>query len=297
METSFETLIGLMAAMVLFALVLIVYLVRAWRKGEPRETPTTAPDEQLSAKADAAEPAPYDRADRSEASIAPAAPAAPESRGPTPPPAQAAPVPGAETAREPGVTPLMQVWQDPEGVLIIEVEGRRYRHLFEIQDGGIGRRVLDTINRLVAFSRGQEPRAVSPSAPRTAAPTPADVGPSVEGVVEARSQDFVDRLRQKSDTQPLKSRLSADPVPFRRRSEAQQTGITLNLADEIDQLLQVRVQASSTFSQRYIHVTSTPDGGINFDVDGTRYGTLDELPDPQIVALIRAAIADWEARR
>jgi hypothetical protein len=203
------------------------------------------------------------------------------------------PVPGSETAREPAVTLLMQVWQDPEGFLILEVEGQRYRHLFEIRDGGIGRRALETINRLVAFSKGQEPRAV----PRTAAPTPTDVGPSVERVVEARSQDFVDRLRQKSDTQPLKSRLSADPVPFRRRGESQQAGITLNLAGEIDQLLQVRVQASPAFSQRYIHVASTPDGGINFEVDGTRYGALDEVPDPQVIVLIRAAIADWEARR
>jgi len=104
-------------------------------------------------------------------------------------------------------------------------------------------------------------------------------------------------VRQKEEAPRKVSRIVADPVPFRRSGPTQQPGITLNLAEEIDRMLQIRIAAAPEFSGRRIHVVTAPDGTLRFQVDGISHVALDEIPDPQVQALIRAAIADWEARR
>jgi hypothetical protein len=86
-------------------------------------------------------------------------------------------------------------------------------------------------------------------------------------------------------------------VPFLSRDSSLDAHISLNLAAEIDQVLQIHVRASSVFDQRFIHVRSAPDGALRFRVDENHYSGIDEIPDPQVQALIRAAIAEWESRR
>jgi hypothetical protein len=109
---------------------------------------------------------------------------------------------------------------------------------------------------------------------------------------------FLTELTKTAPEAPVKTpRLSLEPVPFRRRSEAQKPGITLDLADEIERLLQVRLGASPEFSQRHIHISRAADGTLRFSVDGTSYEALEEIPDPEVQAVIRTAIADWDAGR
>ena len=188
-------------------------------------------------------------------------------------------------APEPGHTLLIQVWQDQEGCLVVEMDGQRYRRVVEIRDRGTGTRLLECINRLVAFSKGKDTRKLSEQSPPT------------ESRIEEREQAFFDQLQREMGPQTRLSRLTADPVPFRGRSAVDRPGINLDLADEIETLLQIRVAASPEFSQRAVHVRSSPDGGLRFDVDGIRYVALDDITDVQAQALIRAAIADWEAKR
>jgi hypothetical protein len=200
----------------------------------------------------------------------------------------------AESPPEPDGVLLMQVWQDDDGVLLVEVDGERYRRLYDIRDGAVGRGVLETINRLVAFSKGQESRTTSPMQPATLADAPSSAS---EPRAEVRSEPFPVQLQAESTTAAPKQRFTMDPVPFRRRKDVLQPGITLDLAAEVDKFLQIRASASPEFGRRYIHVTSSPDGGLRFHVDGARYDALDAIPDGQVQALLRAAIADWEAQR
>jgi hypothetical protein len=191
----------------------------------------------------------------------------------------------------------MQVWQDHEGNLVVEVEGKSYRRLYDVQDGDVGRRLLETVNRLVEFSKGKETViARTPHLPTRMA-TPSGAASTLASMDDESLAALEEDMLPDSESQLKKNRISVDPVPFRRRSEADFRGITLDLASEIEQLLQMRIKVLPEFSERYIHVTSAPDGGLRFDVDGTRYSNLDELADPDVQALIRAAISDWEARR
>lgn len=195
-------------------------------------------------------------------------------------------------ASQPGDKLLMQIFQDRQGMLVIEVGGRRYHHLFEIKDGRIGRQVIDIINRLVAFSKGQQPE-VMPAAPDESLSSE----PPSTPINIARSPGLPGMFRSEPETKPKPSRITTDPIPFRRRSEAEELSITLNLAEEIDQLLQMSLESLPEYSQYHIHVRNAPDGGLRFEVEGVRYASLDEIPDGQVQALIRSVIAEWEARR
>jgi hypothetical protein len=275
MTATPETLIGMMVILVAFAFGMVGLLMRSMRQGSKRKRQPVQVMEQTKARPQVAVVA-------SDLPVNPA----PE-HVPTAPPVAS---PTATPAR-PGEVLLMQVWQAADGVLVVQVEGQRYRRLFDIRDGAVGRQVLETINRLAAFSRGEESHSapiVQPSASSVQVPPPR--------IVEEQAQAVLDELRQPK-VAPKKSRISLDPVPLRRRSEAQIPGLTLNLAEEIDQLLQVRVDADPDFNRRYIHVTSAPDGGLRFVIDNSRYNALDEVPESDVQALIRAAITDWEARR
>ena len=184
----------------------------------------------------------------------------------------------------------MRIWRDREGFLVVETGGQRYRRLFDIRDGELGRQVLEVINRLDLFAKGK----VSQIAPPPTLEEPASA-PKV--AVDERSQVLLEKLQQPETPAPKKTLLTADPVPFRRVNEAQMPSITLNLAEEIDSLLQIRVKASPEFEDRHLRVANTLDGGLRFEVDGARYGAIDEIPEPPVQKIIKAAIADWEAKR
>lgn len=292
--TSPETLLVFIVVLGLVALSLTVwllrYVVRSRQKKEPASSP--AETEQQVGQASVAPPAPEER--WADAPAEPVAALRPVAQAPSPartmPSASPAVVsPGREPALEPGDALLMQVLRDREGFLVVRVEGQRYRRLFEIRDGEVGRRVMEIINRLVAFSKGQKSRVAPPPPPVTL--------PPADEIIEEKSQALFEQLQPQAEALPKKTRISIDPVPFRRRSEAKQPTITLNLAGEIDQLLQIHIRALPEFSGRYVHVANAPDGGLRFDVDGGRYGALDEIPDRQVQALIKTAIAEWEAKR
>jgi hypothetical protein len=300
-EITPELLIGMLVVVLLLALGLILFLLRAFRRSGSTRTapksggegtdvarPTTAasdgaPD-PTTAKRLASVTAPHTRPD--------SAPSTPGVRLPA-----AANTPATNPAPS-GLAPLLQVWQDQDGSLVIEIEGHRYRRLIEIRDGAVGRRLLQTINRLVAFSKGQEPQPIPAAEPATGqAPTDLVAAPVAAELLEDEYEAVIEEIRQEERSEPPKSRITADPIPFRRRSLADDAGLTLDLAGEIDRLVQIRVQSSETVGRRHVRVANAPDGTLRFDVDGISYAALDEIPDEGVRSLIRAAISDWERRR
>ena len=58
-------------------------------------------------------------------------------------------------------------------------------------------------------------------------------------------------------------------------------------------ILQARL-AGTPLEDRGIFLTQSPEGGVNVYVGLTRYNGVDEVPDPEVKAAIRAAITEWE---
>lgn len=66
-----------------------------------------------------------------------------------------------------------------------------------------------------------------------------------------------------------------------------------SIVSQIDSILQARL-AGTPLEERGIFLTQSPEGGVMVYVGLTRYNGLDDVPDPEIKAAIRAAISEWE---
>ncbi|MBN2118845.1 MAG: hypothetical protein JW730_19910 [Anaerolineales bacterium] len=66
-----------------------------------------------------------------------------------------------------------------------------------------------------------------------------------------------------------------------------------SIVNQIDTILQARL-AGTPLEERGVFLAESPQGGVNVFVGLTRYSGVDEVPDPEIKAAIRAAITEWE---
>ncbi|MDQ3005185.1 MAG: hypothetical protein M3R47_07350 [Chloroflexota bacterium] len=68
-----------------------------------------------------------------------------------------------------------------------------------------------------------------------------------------------------------------------------------SIVGQIDAILQERL-AGTALEDRGVFLAQSPDGSVNVYVGLTRYGGIDDVPDAEIKAAIRAAISEWEIK-
>lgn len=68
-----------------------------------------------------------------------------------------------------------------------------------------------------------------------------------------------------------------------------------SIVAQIDSVLQARLDGTA-LEERGVFLTESPEGGVAVYVGLTRYNGIDEVPDPEIKAAIRAAISEWEEK-
>ena len=83
------------------------------------------------------------------------------------------------------------------------------------------------------------------------------------------------------------------PAPTAEPSEEDIPPQPLSLARQIDAILQKRL-AGTPLAARGIRIRDLLSGGVEFIVDAQSYSSVDEIPDAQVQAVIRAAISAWE---
>jgi hypothetical protein len=66
-----------------------------------------------------------------------------------------------------------------------------------------------------------------------------------------------------------------------------------SIVGQIDAILQEQL-AGTPLEEKGVFLTQSPEGGVNVYVGLTRYIAIEDVPDEQIKAAIRAAIAQWE---
>src|SRR5574341_157160 len=212
------------------------------------------------------------------------------------------------------------------GRLIVEIAGRRYAQVGDIQDPNIQRGFLTTLQDLGGFAtnvsapsiapvpqaplpnipvapRAESPRAQdSASAPATPAQPAADTTPRLEpsapppapissSPISNLPQPRADGPLQMPSMNPLKQmqvlrELSKQPPPPPPKS----------IAEQIDEILQEKI-AGTPHRQRGLHVSAGPQGHALFQLDGRAYEGVDDLPDAEARAMVRAAIVEWERRQ
>jgi hypothetical protein len=85
----------------------------------------------------------------------------------------------------------------------------------------------------------------------------------------------------------------AAPKPATIAKDDRPSAPANSMVSQIDVILQARL-IGTPLESRGIFLTQSPEGGVNVYVGLTRYGGIDEVPEPEIQAAIRAAITEWE---
>jgi hypothetical protein len=70
----------------------------------------------------------------------------------------------------------------------------------------------------------------------------------------------------------------------------------LNIAAAIQSYLQHKLVHTPEFAGRSIHVLSSPDGGVNIEVDGKVFEAVGDVTDTEVRAFLTATIAEWQER-
>jgi hypothetical protein len=195
----------------------------------------------------------------------------------------------------------MRVLRDPSSSrVLVEVGGRRYERLREIEDAQVGRRVLWAIADLVRFTGGM---ATNPRAVRNA----------VEGVAweEGAPEDMAGPVARRPSTphapsEPLATTPSStnlgqtvsaffqrglSPAPSDRAADEPGSFI-----EQIDVILQAKMLEMDVPPSYELHVSAGPEQRLQIQVGPKVYGSIDEVPNLQARALIQAAVDEWEQR-
>ena len=213
-----------------------------------------------------------------------------------------------------GLKEIMRVLRDEDtGAIVVEVEGRQYRQLVEIQDGRIGNQVLEAIANLIKFTggivRGQwaaasvtpvVPTREMPHQPQVVEPGSSPRSVAVESPLSDEEEAFLQRLRegdlQVGQTPAREARPSITGFLQRRKPQAaaEEAGAGGTFIDEIEAILQRMISTAPTPLGEEVHVRTGPDGGLQIQVGGRYFSRSDEVPDPAIRDLIKAAVKEWE---
>ncbi len=86
---------------------------------------------------------------------------------------------------------------------------------------------------------------------------------------------------------------SVTPRPVTIAKEDRPIAPAGSIVTQIDSILQARL-AGSPLEDRGVFLTQSPEGAVMVYVGLTKYPGIDEVPDPEIKAAIRAAITEWE---
>lgn len=212
----------------------------------------------------------------------------------------------------------------PGGPLQVEIAGKRYRRLDEIEDKQLRRQVVDAAMELIWFtgalgsdasaptpleqtyhwredvrkgSKGELEHIRSTADDRTSDQDALrDVGRGADTIVpEDVEEKFLDLLSNMGHASPgvetpsLVSALQRRWTPKPSDRDEPRTFV-----DQIDRIIQRRIQLIPALAQRELHVWPGPGGVVRFVFEGVEYEDLDDLPNLTARQVIKDAIQEWD---
>jgi hypothetical protein len=202
------------------------------------------------------------------------------------------------------------------GPLQVEIGGRRYSHLAEIEDPQVRRQVVGSALELVQFTGVLDQGAI--------APTPISETDSWREDLRENSQSELQRIRAEvSDAASAAEATSGhgeveeqflsllsemgQPVPpperptvmgalRRRRTPNTPKDDSRSFIDDIEDILQRRLRTVPALAGRGLHVQPGEGGLVCFAFEGTEYGSLESIPNLTAQQLVQDAIDEWNER-
>ena len=177
------------------------------------------------------------------------------------PPTQSAPLPVTNPLAAEGDSEVLRAWRTNAGKIWLEMDHARLEDKGALQ-AEQRRRLLNLV---------------------------VDLRPWLETAPEpARTV----QVSQTSPTKPIAA--AAPPAPAVIQPEDNKPKINMkSIVQQIDDVLQTKL-AGTVFAPQDIHLVENIRGGVLVQIDRDKYEGIDAVPNPEIQALIRQAVADWD---
>lgn len=185
----------------------------------------------------------------------------------------------------------------PLGKLMVKVGKGRYQHISEVRDVGVKQMLMAAIGELVVFADGYEALESAGVAPPLSTEVP-DSSQPISPSLEERQAAFLESLQQEQDVLYVASTESREIEYPVGTGESDKTGYTgpLSIVGQINPLLKNHVAADEKVKGRNIELGVDSAGGLLIEVDGIYYKRPDEIEDPDVRRVIRAALKEWDSR-
>jgi hypothetical protein len=161
---------------------------------------------------------------------------------------------------------LLSINRDPSNSLIVEVDGQ----------------ILQRKEDLSGESRAKLIKLLVEMRPWLEA-TPNATAKPVKGIQPGTTPPHPLVPRSTASTSPIAETQAAPVTPPE------------SIVSQIDAILQICL-ASSHLAGQGIRLVESSEGGVNVFVGLNKYGGIDAVPDPEIQAIIRQAVAEWEGQ-
>jgi hypothetical protein len=192
--------------------------------------------------------------------------------------------PGTVTVDDPG---LLRI-RDENGAFTLDLDGQRLNPISLSADQR--KRLIDMLNIIRPWLEGRPAPAARPTPPSS--PKPATLDERLDAIGSPAPQS----KPAPPAAAPPAARQTAQPAAPRPTAPAKDdrpVAPANSIVGQIDSILQERL-AGTPLADRGIFLTQSPEGGVNVYVGLTRYNGIDDVPDPEIKSVIRAAISEWE---
>ncbi len=187
---------------------------------------------------------------------------------------------------------VMRVFRvPPRGQLVVEINGQRYEAVSEVKAANWRQLVITAVGELVQFAGGYQTLVDAGVAPPAASAPAAD--PSLSP--EAERAKFL--AEQESQLRAAQTNRPRSPVlPLTPQSKTAVSGQKpLSLLEQIDAVLQKHISADPALANRSVHLTGSPEGTVQINVDGQIYENPRDIEDARIKLALKMALREWES--
>ena len=200
------------------------------------------------------------------------------------------------------------------GPLKVEIGGKTYASLADMEDPQLRRQVVGTALELIQFTGVLE---------QTMTPEPLGEPGSWREDLRESSQEELERIRASasgSGSEPAtasaeveeqflslltemgqpaaapEKRSVANALRQRRLPKLPKEEDSISFVDEIEEIVQRRIHSAPALHARDLHVRLGAHGSVCFVFEGVEYESLEGVPNLTAQQLVREAIAEWDER-